>query len=141
MMSYKDLEIWLLAKELSVEIHKMTMQNLPKFEMYETGSQIRRSSKSIRANIVEGYGRRRYKQDFIRFLTFAQASCDETADHLDLLIETKSLDDIKLYEILHARLDKLGRKLSKFIQSVEKMHRSVREDPSSYNKEGTDAFP
>ncbi len=140
-MSYKDLEIWFLAKELSVEIHKMTMQNLPKFEMYETGSQIRRSSKSIRANIVEGYGRRRYKQDFIRFLTFAQASCDETADHLDLLIETKSLDDIKLYEILHARLDKLGRKLNKFIQSVEKMHRSVREDPSSYNKEGTDAFP
>ena len=80
-------------------------------------------------------------QDFIRFLTFAQTSCDETADHLDLLIETKSLDDIKLYEILHARLDKLGRKLNNFIQGVEKMHRSVREDPSSYNKEGTDAFP
>ena len=140
-MSYRDLEIWKLAKELSIEIHRMTLQNLPKFEMFETGSQIRRSSKSIRANIVEGYGRRRYKQDFIRFLAVAQASCDETADHLDLLIETKSLDDIKLYEILHARLDKLGRKLSKFIQSVEKMHRSVREDASSYNKEGTDAFP
>jgi len=41
---------------------------LPKFEMYEEGSQIRRSAKSVAANIVEGYGRRRYKQEFIRFL-------------------------------------------------------------------------
>jgi len=40
---------------------------LPRFELYETGSQIRRSSKSIRSNIVEGYGRRRYKFDYIRF--------------------------------------------------------------------------
>src|SRR5690625_6379310 len=40
--------------------------NLPKYELYETGSQIRRSSKSIRANIVEGYGRRRYKRDYIK---------------------------------------------------------------------------
>lgn len=54
-MSYKKLKIWQLAKELSIEIHEMTMQ-LPKFELYETGSQIRRSSKSIRSNIVEGYG-------------------------------------------------------------------------------------
>ena len=57
-MNYKDLEIWQIAKEFSIEVHKMTL-TLPKFEMYEEGSQIRRSSKSIRSNIVEGYGRRR----------------------------------------------------------------------------------
>ena len=36
----------------------MTLDNLPKFEMYEEGSQIRRSSKAVASNIVEGFGRR-----------------------------------------------------------------------------------
>jgi four helix bundle protein len=49
------LDVWRIARELSIEIHKMTL-NLPKFEMYEEGNHIRRSSKSIRSNIVEGYG-------------------------------------------------------------------------------------
>jgi len=76
-LSYKKLEIWERARELSIAIHKMTLEELPKFEMYEEGSQIRRSSKSIRSNIVEGYGRRRYVMEFIRFLTFSIASNDE----------------------------------------------------------------
>lgn len=75
----------------------MTM-NLPKFELYEVGSQIRRSSKSIRSTIVEGYGRRRYKADFIRFLVYAHSSTDETRDHLETLYETKSLTDKNDYE-------------------------------------------
>ena len=53
-MSYKNLEVWQLARELSIRIHRMTLQDLPKFEMYEEGSQIRRFVKSIRSNIVEG---------------------------------------------------------------------------------------
>ena len=63
-MSYRDLEIWRLARQVAIAVHRMTLQNLPKFEMYEEASQIRRSAKSISANIVEGYGRRRYKQEF-----------------------------------------------------------------------------
>jgi len=63
--SYEDLETFTLSKELVVKIHKMSLESLPKYEMYEEGSQIRRSSKSIVANIVEGYGRRRYKNDFL----------------------------------------------------------------------------
>jgi four helix bundle protein len=82
-LSYKKLEVWRLARDVSIRVHRMTMDRLPKFEMYEEGTQIRRSSKSIRSNIVEGYGRRRYKQDFITFLTYAHASCDETIDHLE----------------------------------------------------------
>ena len=66
-MHYKDLNIWKLSKEIVVDIHKMTLHDLPKFEMYETGSQIRRSSKSVKSNIIEGFGRRMYKQDFVRF--------------------------------------------------------------------------
>ncbi|MFQ5855924.1 MAG: four helix bundle protein [Anaerolineae bacterium] len=67
--SYRDLEIYQLAHKLAVEVHKMTLK-LPRFEMYEEGRQIRKSSKSIPNTIVEGFGRRRYKGDFVRFLTY-----------------------------------------------------------------------
>lgn len=123
-MSYRDLEIWQLAREVTTAIHRMTIHELPKYEMYEEGSQIRRSAKSIRSNIVEGYGRRRYKQEFIRFLTFSLASSCETIDHLEILRETESLQNESLYNELHARLDLLGRKVNSFLQSVEREHRT-----------------
>ena len=131
-MSYRNLEIWSLARELTVEIHKMTLSELPKFEMYEEGSQIRRSVKSVRSNIVEGYGRRRYKQDYIHFLTYALASCDETTDHLETLFETESLIDSQIYGSLHDKLQTLGKKLNLFLQSVETRHKSVREASVEY---------
>ena len=123
-MSYRDLEVWKLARELVITIHNMTLTKLPKFEMFEEGSQIRRAIKSVKACIVEGYGRRRYKQEFIRFLTYALASCDETADHLDTLVVTGSLKDEDLVDDLTKRLDGLGRKLNLFLQSVERGHKS-----------------
>ena len=132
MSYYRKLEIWQLARDVSIGVHRMTIDLLPKFEMYEEGSQIRRSSKSIRSNIVEGYGRRRYKQDFIRFLTYAHASCDETIDHLEILQEAGSLNDEPLFEQLHDQLDRLGGKLNQFIQSVESQHQSVREEGAQY---------
>jgi len=90
MTSYRDLEIYKLGKALAVRIHKMTL-TLPKFETFEEGSQIRRSSKSIVSSIVEGYGRSRYKAEFIKYLTYAHAECDETILHLEFLYETESL--------------------------------------------------
>ena len=132
-MNYRNLEIWQLARQASIAVHRMTIQDLPKFEMYEQGSQIRRSVKSIRSNIVEGYGRRRYKQEFIRFLVFAHASCDETIDHLETLFETGSLSNETNYSEISSQLDLLGRKLNVFIEGVEREHRTVREisDPES----------
>ena len=121
-MSYKNLEIWQLSRELVVDIHKMTLSKLPKFEMFEEGSQIRRSAKSTKSTIVEGYGRRRYKKDFIRFLTYALASNDETIDHLETLFDTGSLEDEELFNALSKRLKILGKKLNLFIQSVERGH-------------------
>lgn len=125
-MSYKNLEIWQRARELTIDIHNMTLQKMPKFELHEEGSQIRRSIKSTRSAIVEGYGRRRYKQDYIRFLTYALSSCDETTDHLEILYETKSLKDEVFYNNLHERLQILGKKINMFIQSVEKRHLSTK---------------
>lgn len=121
-MSYKKLDVWQLARELVIEIHDMTIEKLPKYELYEEGSQIRRSIKSVKSAIVEGYGRRKYKQDFIHFLTYALASCDETIDHLETLHDTKSLTDDNLYQGLHERMELLGKKLNVFLQSVEKGH-------------------
>ena len=123
-MSYKKLEIWQLARELVIDIHAMTLNKLPKFEMFEEGAQIRKSSKSVKSTIVEGYGRRRYKNDFIRFLTYAMGSNDETVDHLETLFETGSLADKDLYKDLIERLDKLGKKLNLFTKSVSKSHLS-----------------
>jgi four helix bundle protein len=126
-MSYRDLEIWKLPRQVAIAVHRMTLQNLPNFEMYEEASQIRRSAKSMSANIVEGYGRRHYKQEFIRFLVFAHASCDETIEHLEMLFETGSLTNELIYHDL-SELDLLGRKLNVFIDSVERSHRNDRSD-------------
>ena len=120
-MSYRNLEIWQQARSLSIDVHKMTLQ-LPKFEMYEEGSQIRRSVKSVRSNIVEGYGRRRYKNDYVRFIIYALSSNDETIDHLETLYETESLTNQELFENLKGRLQKLGIKINNFLTSLEKNH-------------------
>ncbi|MFN8306441.1 MAG: four helix bundle protein [Ferruginibacter sp.] len=120
-MSYKNLEVWKLAREAVIEVHKMTLL-LPKFEQFEEGQQIRRSVKSVRSNIVEGYGRRKYKQDFIRFLVIAISSLDETIDHLETLNETGSLTDNTVFEFLSEKLNILGKKLINFLKAVEEKH-------------------
>ena len=118
-MSYKSLEIWKLADELVVSIHEMTLTKLPKFEMFEEGSQIRRSCKSVKSTIVEGYGRKRYKAEFVKFLVYSLGSNDETIDHLENLFKTKSLQDEVLYNYLHVKLETLGKKLNLFIKGVD----------------------
>ncbi len=125
-MSYKNLDIGKLASELVVDIHKLSLNELPKFELYEEGSQIRRSMKSVKSNIVEGYGRRQYKQEFIRFLIYSLSSNDETIDHLETLYGTGSLKNENLYNNLHNRLEILGKMINNFIKSVEKKHNTLK---------------
>ena len=121
-MSYKSLEIWRLSRDISIAVHRMTLEKLPDFEIYETGRQIRKSAKTVRSCIVEGYGRRKYKRDWIKFLVYSLSSNDETLDHLETLFETRSLDDKDLYDKLHEMIVILGKKLNKFLQSVERQH-------------------
>lgn len=120
-MSYRNLQIWQLSRLLVIDIHNMSL-TLPEFEKFEVGSQIRRSVKSVKSNIVEGYGRRRYKQEYIRFMIFALSSNDETIDHLETLFETKSLNNKELYNDLHVRCQQLGIKINNFLKSIEKNH-------------------
>ncbi len=117
MKSFKDLENYKLGKKLAIDIHHYSLR-LPKYELYETGGQIRRSTKSVVFNIAEGYGRRRYKDEYIRYLIISQASCDEVFSQLEMLLEL--YPDINAPENIIDNYDKLGRKINKYIQYVEK---------------------
>ncbi|MBD3264291.1 MAG: four helix bundle protein [Candidatus Omnitrophica bacterium] len=118
MKSYKDLDIYKLAHRLAVEVHKMTLE-LPRFEMYEEGSQIRKSSKGIVSTIVEGFGRKTYQQDYLKFMIYAHSSCDETKEHLELLFETNSLKDKEKFDYFFKEFEKLSKMINKFIQSLK----------------------
>jgi len=118
MKSYRDLEIYQESKRLAIQVHKVSL-TLPKHELYEEGSQIRRSSKAITAAIVEGYGRKRYKADYIKHLIYSQAECDETLVHLDFLFETGSISDKAMYDRLRSDYDTLSKRINTFTQWVE----------------------
>jgi four helix bundle protein len=121
MSNYSDLDIYKIAFDLSVSVHKESLK-LPSFEMYEQGSQLRRSSKGVKDNIAEGYGRRRYKAEFIKFLTYSIASCDETINHLNTIKTLyPELNEFSSFEISY---NELGKKINAFIQYVEKEWRT-----------------
>ena len=62
MSSYQDLDIYKISLDLFYEVYTASLL-LPKYELYELGSQIRRSSDSVNSNIVEGYGKTATKQN------------------------------------------------------------------------------
>ena len=134
-MSYKNLDIWRMSQDLVVDIHEMTVTRLPKFEMYEEGSQLRRAIKSVKSNIVEGYGRRRYIRDYIRFLIYAHASGDEAKDHLETLHITGSLNDDRIYRELHRRVEELSKALNSFISAIDRRRDSVRDELMDYGSD------
>ena len=92
--------------------------SLPKYELYEEGGQIRRSSKGITSCIVEGYGRRKYKAEFVKFLTYAHASCDETILHLNFINDIHKLDHDE-FDYFKKAYNGLGGKINRFIKYVE----------------------
>ena len=116
MSSYRDLEIYQTAYKLAMEVHALTLK-LPQYELYEQGSQLRRSAFRIKDTIAEGYGRRRYKQEYVRYLVFAHASCDETTNHLSALAEL--YPGIEGFNEHIGPYETLGRKINKYIQYVE----------------------
>jgi four helix bundle protein len=122
MGSYKDLEIYKLSYRLALEVHKLTMQ-LPQYELYEEGGQARRSSKSISALIAEGYGRSKYKAEYIKFLIYALGSGDETTVHLNFIKDTHEDKTAQALSLL-GEYDELGKRINKFITYVEENWRT-----------------
>ena len=71
---------------------------------------------------MEGYGRKIYKAEFMKFLIYSRAYNDETRDHLETLYNTKSLTNQQKYQQLHDRIDLLGMKLKNYYEWVDKYY-------------------
>ena len=75
--SFEELEAFKRAYRISLEIHRASLE-FPQIEQRALADQIRRASKSICANIAEGFGKQRQsKAEFGRFLMMAVGSADE----------------------------------------------------------------
>lgn len=114
-MSYRNLQVYQRAHAFGVVCHQLSLR-LPQYELYESGSQLRRAAKSVSANIVEGYGRKEYAADYHRFLVIALASNDEVREWLSYITDchpalARSVDP------LVAENETIGRMLTRLIQA------------------------
>lgn len=116
--SFEDLEVWQLAKELTVKIYKLTAK-FPPEEKFGLSSQLRSAAVSVGANIAEGCGRYHFK-DNIKFLYNARGSLLETKSHLLLTKEVGLITASDLKSLLKV-IKNLGVKLNNFISSIRKM--------------------
>lgn len=123
MASYRDLKVYQLASSIDEEIFRLT-EKFPKNETYGLIDQLRRSSHSMVANIAEGFGRRFYIQEYIRFLVFAQASCDETREHVTASFKRGycTKDEFILFD---DQLDHLGRMFTLLIRKLRPTSKRV----------------
>ena len=113
--SYHDLEVYQKSYQLALDMHKLTFE-FPRHEMYELGSQLRRAAISIPLNIAEGYGKKKYSNEFKRFLVNALGSCNEVAVLISMIWDLGYLKEDN-YNQVKEKYDHLGRQLNKLIQT------------------------
>jgi len=97
--SHKELEVYQLAFKTSMEIFHIS-KSFPKDEVFSLTSQIRRSSRSVSANIAEAFRKRRYERAFVSKLSDSEAEAAETQVWLDYSMECGYISDsirIKLF--------------------------------------------
>lgn len=82
LLSHKELEVYKLAYRLAMDIFVIT-KSFPKEERYSLTDQIRRSSRSVPANIAEAYRKRRYEKAFVAKLSDAEGEAAETQTWID----------------------------------------------------------
>lgn len=111
--SFERLKVWQKAHQLMLDIHKTPVPLLPKEEKYGLVDQVKRSSKSIGANIAEGAGRF-YYMDNVRFCYNARGSLDETLNHL---IVSKDLGFCPetIYQDLRTQIEEIRRLLNGYV--------------------------
>lgn len=93
---HKDLNVYQLAFSNAVRIHQIS-KLFPPEEKYSLTDQIRRSSRSVCANLAEAWRKRKYKNHFVSKLTDCEAEAGETQVWLDFALEFEYLDK-KTYE-------------------------------------------
>lgn len=81
--SFKDLEVYKEGYDLAIIVNR-EVNKLPIFEKNDLGSQLRRCSKSIPANIAEGWAKRRFSKEFKHHLDISVGSCNEMEVHINM---------------------------------------------------------
>jgi len=109
--TFRELKVWQKAHEMVLKIYRAT-KLFPEEEKYGLTAQIRRSSASVPANIVEGH-KRGSSKDFSRFLNLAEGSLEETKYHMLLARDLNYLKQSE-YEKLSLDADEVGKMLSGF---------------------------
>lgn len=111
--SYKELDVYKLPCQLSKDIFQISKE-FPKGEMYSLIDQIRRSSRSVGAQIAEAWAKRRYEKRFISKLTDADGEQQETKHWIDTASDCGYLSDEAVKD-LSVRYESVGRMLNSMI--------------------------
>lgn len=115
--SFNDLEVYKLSYALAMDIFKIT-RKFPKEELYSLTSQIVRSSRSVSANIVEGWSKRHYENKFKVHLIDALGSAGETQNWISFAKDCGYLTQEE-YLKFEDTLDHIGKMLTKLHQNWE----------------------
>ncbi|MCW3127941.1 MAG: hypothetical protein JWO03_3599 [Bacteroidetes bacterium] len=97
MKGFEDLEAWKEGRIFKKTIAAL-VKKLPKHEQYDLASQLRRASRSVTANIAEGYGRFHYQEN-IQFCRHSRGSLEECKDHLYTAFDEEYIDQQQLDEL------------------------------------------
>jgi len=116
--SVRDLNVFKMAYASSLEIYKIT-KAYPIEERFDLTSQIRRSSKSVAANILEAWRRRRYPKNFVSKLNDAETEADETILWLDMSYDLGYLEKTP-YDTLRDKYEHILAMLVNMIRNPEK---------------------
>lgn len=122
---YKELRVYQLAYELSLTIYKIT-KTFPKEEQYSLTDQIRRSSRSVCANIGEGYRKRQYPRNFAKKLSDSNGEASETQIWLDYSKDFGFISE-EVHEELYSKYDSVGNMLGTMIANPERFKPRTRE--------------
>jgi four helix bundle protein len=113
--SFEDLEVYQKLCKLHLEVNELTF-TFPKFELYELGSQLRRSSNSAPANIAEGWNNK-HINIYLEGINRAQGELRETKHHLTMAFRKQYLNEMK-YRDLISHYEECGRMLKALEKSL-----------------------
>ena len=116
--THKDLQVYQLAFHAAVTIYQISML-FPPEEKYSLTDQIRRSSRSVCANLGEAFRKRRYPKSFVAKLSDSEAEAAETQVWLDFALEFNYIDNEK-HSLLFDKYDHLLSQLVIMVNSPEK---------------------
>ena len=114
--SFKDLEVYQLSREVARELFLLTRE-FPSEERYLLTDQIRRSSRSIGAQIAESWGKRRYENHFILKLTDADSEQFETQHWLEVALENEYIDE-PIKQELTMKCESIGKMLNSMMDKA-----------------------